>query len=256
MLYMKNLWLLVYALYGLCSCLMGQDANPFDPDFKPEPEPTYTFRVQAEFIEMPKENLIKLMSDSPVTADDTKLRASVGELLETGTAKMLEIMFTSGVQTVKQISESRTEYIYPTEYEPGEIPMEIPKEITELVKLDLSKLQTGPHPTAFEARFLGPYIETTCWCDEDTGIIKIEAKAEIDYYVGTKVWTEWKNNLGDSSIKMPILYRAAFETKAEMSSGKPLFVTALTPKGDDGVPVQDRKIMVFLRCDKLLVPIK
>ncbi|MCW1885663.1 hypothetical protein OKA04_13065 [Luteolibacter flavescens] len=234
--------------------MFAQEATPeFDPLGENVDLPRQV-RVQAEFIEVSHETLTKLLLKPREGADDSALRQDLAKLTEEGKATVVETMLCIARSGEKALTESIKEFIYPTEYEPAEIPNEIhTTESGEKVKTDGKDHATGPTPTSFEARNLGSTLEIEPTLSGNGKIIDLRIAPEIVYHVGNETWAEWKGKYGDASVRMPTMYTLRFTTAATLMDGQPLFVAALSPKGEDGFPDFKRKLMVFIRCDVLTV---
>ena len=139
--------------------IAGATAQEATPEFDPLGESVELprlVRVQAEFIEVSHETLTRLLMKPREGADDDGLRQELAKLAEEGKATVVETMLCTGRSGEKSLSESLKEYIYPTEYEPAEIPNEIyTTEKGKKVKGDGKEYATGPTPTSFETRNLG-----------------------------------------------------------------------------------------------------
>lgn len=234
--------------------LCGQEPTPeFDPLGETVDLPQLV-RVQAEFIEVPHETLTRLLLQPREGADDSGLRRELAKLAEEGKATVVETMLCTARSGEKALTESVKEYIFPTEWEPAEIPAEIhTTESGEKVKTDGKKHATGPTPTSFETRHLGSSFEINPTLGESGKIIDLRFQPDLVYHVGNETWAEWKGEQGDASVRMPTFYTLRLTAGATLMDGKPLLVAALSPKGEDGFPDFKRKVMVFVRCDVLTV---
>lgn len=233
--------------------LIGQPAAPgFDPLGELEDAPRL-LRVHVEFIEMPQETMTKLMQPVREGADDTKLRAEVGELVAKGEASLLET--SNGVSRSGQKStfESVREFIYPTEY--VEVGAESDGKETEKGAGEAKTTERGVRiiGTAFETRNLGTTVEIEPTLGENNKIVDMRLVPEITYHVGNETWTEWKDSKGDASVRLPAIYTLRVNTATTLEVGKTQMIASLSPKDQNGVTDQKRKVMVFLRCDVLTV---
>jgi len=235
----------------------GAPAQEATPEFDPlgeNVELPRLIRVQAEFIEVSHETLTRLLMKPREGADDTGLREELAKLADEGKATVVETMLCTGRSGEKSLTESLKEYIYPTGYEPAEIPNEIyTTEKGEKVKGDGKEYATGPTPTSFETRNLGSTFEIEPTVGANNKVIDLRFAPEIVYHVGNEVWSEWKDKHGDASIKMPTMYTMRLTTAVTLVDGQPTLVAALSPKGENGFPDFKRKVMVFVRCDLLTV---
>jgi hypothetical protein len=211
-------------------------------------------RVQVEFIDVSHETLTELLFGEKVPANDTEMRKQLTALIKDGKASILETMLCTARSGQKATSEAIEEYIYPTEYEPAELPGEIKfddKEDAEAAKKSRRDFATGPTPTAFETRNLGSTLEIEPTLGVDNKIIDLRFLPEIIYHVGNEVWAEWKGFHGNSPIQMPKFYKVSINTAVTLADGKPMLVGAVSPKDEKGFPDFTRKLMIFVKADVL-----
>lgn len=209
-------------------------------------------RVQVEFVEMEHGALSRLMAEPRNSTDDTRLRAKVEALVKKGDATVVETMMCLARDGEKATSESIEEFIYPTEYEPAELPSQLRVTPSTPEHLEwLREMATGPTPTAFETRNLGSTLQVEPSLNEAMDLIRLKLAPEIVYHVKNDIWTEWKDTRGESHIQMPTMYTMRLNTSAALQDGSPLLVAAVSPHGKDGYPDYSRKVMVFVRCDVL-----
>ncbi len=209
-------------------------------------------RVQVEFIDVPHETLTELLFGEKVPANDTEMRKQLAALIKDGKASILETMLCTARSGQKATSEAIEEYIYPTEYEPAELPGEIhfkDKEDADAAKKSRRDFATGPTPTAFETRNLGSTLEIEPTLGEDARIIDLRFLPEITYHVGNEIWAEWKGEHGNSPIQMPKFYKVSVNTSVTLADGKPMLVAAVSPKNENGKPDFKRKLMIFVKAD-------
>jgi hypothetical protein len=234
--------------FALTQVPHAQTATPeYDPlgEFDELPKQV---RVQVEFIELSHEQLTELMFGPEPPAKDGELRKQVAQLIKDGKASVLETLLCTAKSGQKATSESIEEFIYPTEYEPAELPQTVHvKDVEdEATRRDLA---TGPTPTAFDTRNLGSTLEIEPTLSENGKLIDLRLVPEIVYHVGNRVWAEWKGTYGNSPIQMPTIYALRVNTAVTLADGKPMLVAALSPKNKDGVADFTRKLMVFVKAD-------
>lgn len=238
----------------MASNARGQEATPeFDPLGEHVDSPRLV-RVMVEFIDLPHEELTRLLLEPRKGANDTALRKDVAKLVEAGKATVVETMLCTGRSGEKSLAESTQEYIYPTEYEPAEIPNEVHTTINgEKQTPNGRDLASGPTPTSFETRNLGSSFEIEPTLGANNKIIDLRMAPDIVYHLGNETWSEWKGQYGDASIRMPTMYTMRMTTSLTLIDGQTLLAAALSPKGENGFPDFKRKVMVFVRCDVLTV---
>ena len=212
-------------------------------------------RVQVEFIDVSHEQLTELLFGPKVPASGNDLRKQAGQLVKDGKATIAETMVCIARSGQKATSESIEEFIYPTEYEPAQLPDDSQSKDKDKDK-DKDKPRTtrsldavGPTPTAFETRNLGSTLEIEPTLSEDSKIIDLRFVPEIVCHVGNTIWAEWKGEHGNSPVQMPIIYTLRINTAVTLADGQYMLAAALSPKNKDGVPDYSRKLMVFVKAD-------
>lgn len=220
----------------------AQDDDPFAG-------PLPHVRVQVEYIEVSHEQLTELMFGEKPSKNDTELRKVLGQMAKDGKAKFIETQLLTCRDGKQATTESVKEFIYPTEYDPPEIPLSEQRK-GQNPKADATQLEAiGPNPTAFETRNLGPTLEVETHISDDQKKVSLTLVSEIVDHVGNTVWLEWKGKYGNSPVQMPSMYTVRFVTRVNLTPGKPMLAAVLTPKDKDGNPDPSRKYMVFVRCD-------
>lgn len=208
-------------------------------------------RVQVEYIEMAHETMTELMSGETVLSDN-ELRKSLRKLVKEKEARVIETQLVIARPGQKATVESNEEYIYPTEYEPAELPAEI-NVIEGGVKAELEgrEFAIGPTPTAFETRNLGSILEIQPNLVGD--IVDLRFAPELIFHVRNETWSEWNGALGKSPIQMPVIYSMRVSGDIAVRSGNYRLVAALSPNGPDGHPDFERKLLIFVRPDIVTV---
>ncbi len=237
------------------------DEIMLDPDiFDPDVSSPKMIRVQVEYVELSHEVLTELLFlADPPSADATPLRKQVHELVKKGEAKVMETMICTARSGEKAISESISEFIYPTEYEPWELPNEVdvpdkPGGITPDDVKALESLVTPATPTSFETRNLGSTLEIEPTIGVDGRIIDLRFNPDMVWHTGETVWVERKDPLGNiCKVQMPKFYSMRVATALTCREGHYVLAAALSPKDAEGTTDFTRKVMVFVKCDVLVV---
>src|SRR5690606_37157560 len=158
-------------------------------------------------------------------------------------AEVVETLLCTGRSN--QVIQARTglELVYPTEYaRPGE-----PTSAADEQRAEATR--TGrPHPMDFDMRELGSTTRREPVVDPTGQVVDLQIKCESVHHVKNEAWAEWKDSLGDASVRMPALYSVNVETSVTLLAGKPLMIAAISPKAEDGRPDTNRKLMIFVRC--------
>ncbi len=206
-------------------------------------------RVQAEFIEMPQETYTKLMAKPRTSTNDTDLRAECAKLLTDKKAMMIESLSVNALPGQNATTESISEYIYPTEYEPGEIPNEINGEPAP----GNSAIGSPPTPSAFNTKNTGSTFEVEAQIAKNGSMVDLRYNPTIVYHTDIVNWGSEKTSGAAGPIEMPTFYVLTVKSGVVVMSGQPSMVAALSPKDEDGNMDSSRKIMVFIRADILTV---
>lgn len=213
-------------------------------------------RVQVEFIEVSHEQLTGLMFGPKASANDVELRQQVAQLVKDGKANIVETLLCIAKSGHKATTESIEEMIYPTEYEPAQMP-EKPeaktKEEADKTKAEPRDFATGPIPCAWETRHVGSTLEIEPTLLDDNTTIDLRFVPEIVYHAGNTVWAEWKDAHGNAPVQMPTFYTVRLNTSVNLGVGQYLMVAALSPKNKDGATDFSRKLMIFVKADVLTV---
>lgn len=227
--------------------LPAETVDPFT-DAPGEPQ----VRVQVEFIELSHPDLTELMFGDKVAASDSEVRKQITQLIKDNKASVRETMLCTTRSGQKATTESVEEMIYPTEYEPAELPKppsgdekKDAAQVPAITTLDA----LGPCPTAFETRNLGPTLEIEPTVSKDGKWIDLRFAAEIVEYSGNTIWAEWKGKHGNTPIQMPDFYTMRINTSVILAKGQPTLIGVLTPKDKSGAVDSSRKLMVFVKAD-------
>lgn len=221
--------------------------DPFDPDIHAPKQ----VQVQVEFVELPHEVLTTLLFlAKPKSADATHLRQQVQDMVAKKEAKVLETQIVVARSGQKATTESVNEYIYPTEY----VPPTPPKENESSKSAIPIPFNPGAMPTAFETRNLGSTLEVEPTIDETDKLIDLRFVPELIWHSGNTVWQEGKDSAGNPfKYQMPNFFTLRLNTALTCLSGQYSFAAAISPKDSKGEVDMTRKVMVFVKCDILVV---
>jgi hypothetical protein len=240
----------------------GEDVSGLDPfaeNFINTPELPKMIQVQVEYVELSHETLTDLLFlADPPSADATPLRKQVQELVKKGEAKVMETMILNARSGEKATAESINEFIYPTEYEPPQLPCNAISNRANDLSLDdikiLENLFNFATPTSFETRNLGNTLEIEPLIGGDDQYIDLRLAPDMVWHTGETVWVERKDSLGNSiKIQMPKIYSMRIATAVTCKEGQYVLAAVQSPKDAEGTTDLSRKIMVFVKCDILVV---
>jgi hypothetical protein len=220
------------------------------PDSSPRVFPK-SLRIQLEYIELSHEALTRLLFlAEPKTSDARPLREKLQEMVEKGEANVLETQIAVGESGGKFTSESISEVIYPTEYEPPTLACEYPAKDSSRYTTSLTPMV----PTAFDTRNTGSTLEVEPLLSEDGNTIQLKMVPELVWHTGNTTWLEYKDGLENIyKMDMPDFHALRLNTSVTCLNGQYTLVAALSPKNDKGDVDMTRKVVMLLKCDVLAV---
>lgn len=236
-------------------------ADPFAvPDFTKTP----VVQIQAEYVEVSQQTLLRLLA-SPLAhkVDRTALHEQVLGLVEKGEGKMLEVQLATTRSGNKVTTESQEEFTYPAEYEPANgIP--VPKtsltdeDIRKQVDRQMAEFSGFPYnpatPSAFDTRNLGSRLEAEPTLADDGKTVDLRFDPEIVWHTGNTTWLETKDANGNTGkVQTPLFYSLRLTTQLTCVTGRHSLAAILSPKDAGGHVDMTRKVMVFVKCDVLAV---
>lgn len=209
-------------------------------------------QVQVEYIELSHEDVSKLMYKRTPKAGGSELRDKVQELVEGKKAKVVETLVCMTTSGQAATTASQREHIYPTEYEPAELPNQVEVDFAgaKATPQDLSQLITPATPTAFETRNVGSNLEVEPTLRTNGRTIQLKLAHESVLHTGQAIWQQTKDSLGnDNKIQMPLFYSVNLKTMLACQDGAYMLVGLLSPSGEDGEVDYEKKLMIFAKCD-------
>ena len=231
------------------------DIDPFAADsVNHPPGPQRLIRAQVEFIEVPHARYTELMAGEATTTNDNPLREKVAQLIEKREAIMVESMMAVGKFGQKVVTQSVTEFRYPTQYQPAKLPAIIT--LPSAASTDKSKLPDyaiGSCPSEWDTRNLGPMFEIESDLDGYDDIVRLRLTAEIFHHCENFVWSEWRDRRSHAPIQTPVFYTLRCMTMVPTVVNQYLMAAALSPRDAKGVTDPTRKVMVFVKTEILTV---
>lgn len=227
-----------YALAAL-HAQSPQPADPFragPPDGGPQPEGPVNISLCLETFSLPLTAAAKLQREG---LSDPALYERILEMSEKNGVKQETFTMVRGRSGQKFTTESISEEIYATEYEPPELPNSVgvslpnpepaqpaqpaPTPIPDTKDLsgavDLKKfggLKTPATPTSFETRNVGLTFEAEATLDESYKILDLRTVPELVSFVGR---SEWGQDL--SKTEMPVFESQRINTSITMRMNQP-----------------------------------
>jgi hypothetical protein len=206
-------------------------------------------QVQVEFVEMSHEALTKLLfMAKPGSANAGKLRQQVQDMVVKNEAKVLETQIICAKSGLKATTEAIHETIYPTEYRPPILPSVDPK------KPDAAIPVSSGDPMAFETRNVGSTVEIEPTIGEGDDNVDLRFIPELIWRTENTVWHEGKDKAGNPIItEMPNFCVLRLNTQLTCKDGQYTLAGTVSPKDAKGEIDMTRKVMVFVKCDILIV---
>lgn len=261
---LQNVFSAAFAGLLMSMPALGQDDDPFGPSKKKDPNRVPTreelynalpklIQVQMEWIEMDHATVTDLLFLRDLKGDSTGLRKEVQSLVKQGKAEIAETAICFARSGQKATTESVKEMIYPTEYEPAEIPNEVQINASTTAET-LARLATPPTPTAFETRNVGTTLEIEPLVGADNKTIDLRFAPEIVKDQGETKWQTMKDSLGNENhISMPLFYTMRMSTGLTLQDGQYRFAGLHSPPAEDGEVDRKRKVMLFVKCDLIAI---
>ncbi len=211
------------------------------PPAKKAPRPEVS--IQVEYIALEHAEVSELLSKHAGSADASALRKDVQRAVEEEEGEILETFWVRALSGQRAKVESIHETIYPTEYDPPEIPDEL-----TLHKADPGSFQGTPaNPAAFETRNVGSTLEIDPVLGADGETIDLNLVPEIVEHVEDTYLDRPDTEIDENSdIRMPLFYTMKVTTALTMKDGTYALIGVLRPRDD-----QDLRVMVFVRADAL-----
>lgn len=239
----------------------------------PKPKPVEELGILVEYIEVDHRVANKLVRDHAKQAHDAaELRKKLDDLIDDGEALLVETAWLRTRSGQRGKTESIREEIYPTEYDPAEIPNTPggvvtptppvkddsdkrergkgnapPPQVVPRSDRPLSGLMTSANPTAFETRNIGTTLEVDAVVSDDGETIDLNLAPELVTLLGNRYFTREgfeETAYGVDHIRMPLFYAIKTTTQVRVRPGKVNLLGLHKPHGDG-----DRRILVILQVD-------
>lgn len=225
--------------------------DPFDPDL----DAPKLIQVQVEYVEIPHETLTKLLFlAKPASADATPLRQQVQDLVAKNEAKVLETQLVVAKPVQKATAEAVHEFIYPTEADIPDISPYNPDGTKQQFPVPLPTPVLPFVPNSFDTRRIGSTLEVEPNITEEDQTIDLRFEPELTWHTGNTIWVELKDQQGNvHKIQTPDFYTLHLNTSIYSKNGQYTLAGVLSPKDAKGEVDYTRKILVFVKCDILIV---
>ena len=233
----------------LVSNLFAQEIDPFDPDVG---RPVMV-RVQIEYVQVSQARYLELMSMQRKSADATPMRKRLQEMVARDEAKVLETGMVVVRGGEKATVESVGEHIYPTEYEPPSLPQPVGADLPAANSIP-SVFKMPTISTSFETRNVGNTIEVAPSIEASNRLVDLYIAPELVSYVGDTVHLEeWDLDGQVHRNRHPLFVKQGVSTGVTCIDGQYTLMNVTTALGADGKLDPEQKLMVFVKCDVLVV---
>ena len=178
--------------------------------------------IYQEWIEVDHDLFSDWLFENRLDDDGTKLRNQAQQWIKQGKATIIESVLVSGQSGQRAKVESINEYIYPTEYDPAEIPNTV--NLTNGAEAPVSAVT----PTAFETRNLGTTLEVDPVLSADHKIVDLNLAPEIVKLVEV---VNWHNQQTDVRFQtqMPTFHTQKITTQVTARAGHYAFLGTTRP---------------------------
>ena len=204
--------------------------------------------IYSEIIEISSIEYAELMTDPMTNTNQTALRNKLIQQVEAGEAKLFSNQSITTRSGERATTESIEEFLYPTEYEPGE---SFPSS-NQNGKPSGFQMVLPPTPTAFETRNLGTIIEVEPIFSKNPKVIDITFRPEIAKQTGYNILSEWNTKLAKVNVQMPNIYTMRLKTSFTAYDNQFTLVATYSPE-TNGVTDESRKLLHFTKTSILKV---
>lgn len=190
-----------------------------------------------EWIELDHRQANKLIRKHAIQLDADPLREALETLLDKGEASLVETAYLVSNRDRKSQVTSVDELLYPTEFDPPEIPQKIHKD------MPLDQIPIGPaNPTAFDVRNVGTTVTAEITVNR-SGSIKLDLNPEIVRHLGDRTIGDAKTlHASLAHVYQPDFYVMSLATQLTLDDGKHSLISLFTPAGK-----KDKRVMLIAR---------
>ena len=190
-----------------------------------------------EWIELDHRQANKLIRKHATQLDANELREVLEKMLDGEEAELVETAYFVSKNGVRAKVESIDEHIYPTEFDPPEIPQKIHKD-TPLEQIPVSPA----NPTAFDVRNVGTSAEAEAVAAPD-GTIQVNLAPEIVRHLGDRTIGDPQTlHAALAHVYQPDFYVMKIATNLTLQDGDHTLLALFAPAGE-----KDRRVMLIVR---------
>ena len=201
--------------------------------------------VIVEMIEVEHDDFSEYIQENPLTTDASDLRGVVQGWVKAKKAKIRQTLVVAARSGQRAKAEGITEVIYPTEFDPSNIPT------TVTLDGDSQAPVTPPNPTAFETRNTGTTLEVDPVLGQDGTTIDLNLSPEWVVHVEDKLQeTEYDDKL--QTVSQPTFHTTKMTMQVSVTSGGYVFMgTARMADKEKTKTIEDSLLLMFVRADAL-----
>ncbi len=234
-------------LVGDSACAQEEDVDPFAVAAQDEANQFLMVRVLVEYIGLPHARITELLQGEHGTSDHA-LRLHLGKLVEAGEARHYETSLLTVPVGQRASLESIREFIYPAEMDFGGLgSLPIPDSALG------GALGTGTFPlplrpafgSVFETRNTGVTLEIEPDVRADRSVIDLRIAPEIVDLLGLVTWQEFRDQWGNSDLRMPIFESLRTSQGLELVPGRHALMGLLSPRKREGE--NEEKVLLFVK---------
>jgi hypothetical protein len=206
-------------------------------------------RVIMQVVEVPHAALTKLTTGETLPGREIHERAM--KLTESGEAEIVETCVLIVRSGEKALAESIAEVIFPSEYEPPGSDL-LPLNKADSNAFRYKRAFESSVMTSFETRNTGVTLEIHPTALAGGRMVDLLAYFEMIDRASLTTWTEFRDQWGDASVRMPEFDSRKLTSAITLVPGVFDLWTVFTPK-PAAVPAAVTRQLLFVRAD--LVPI-
>ena len=191
--------------------------------------------VLLEYYEVEQSVLPGMLRDYQSAPDASGLLKQIQSMEKNGEAKLVESSYSVAIPSQRNKIESVREHIYPTEYDPPEVPQ------TLTGPIDPKTVITTPtNPTAYDTRNVGNTFEFECHIID--GFAALHIAPELVTFQGNINWSQ-----GIATAQQPLFDVAKTESRLTVRFGGSELFGTFRPAG----PPSSKRVLGFISPTKL-----
>ena len=225
------------------------------PAGQPEPKPNSGMvGCLLEYIQLDHTEANRVIRKHAGKLNALDLREELERMIQDGKAEHLELQYLRTKSGQRAKIESIDEHIYPTEYDPPEIPQtmvltgDAKRPMGVMAKETVIGLTTAANPTAFETRNVGLTMEVEPTIGHQDGkSVTVQIAPELIRYVGeTKYMDENSPHDESKNISQPEFQTMRSSLSTTLWDGDYALISSQNPGTDP-----EKRVLVLIRVDIL-----